>query len=561
MGGGREKYVIKPVIMSVDDDPEVLAAIERDLRSHYRNDYRIMRAGSAKEALETSRLLKQRGTPIALFLADQRMPDMTGTELLAAMRKLHPDSRKVLLTAYADTEAAIACINQVGLDHYLMKPWDPPEERLYPVLDDLLQEWMSHARMPFDGIRVAGAKWSPQSYAVKEFLSRNQVPYQWIDVDTDQPTRELVSALPGGLSQLPAVFFPDGTTLLGPSQIELAGKAGLQTKARLPFYDLVIIGAGPAGLANAVYGASEGLKTLVIEQSAPGGQAGTSSRIENYLGFPSGVTGADLALRAASQAKRFGAEIISAQQATGIRREDPYRLVRLADGSEVSCCAVVITTGMSVRMLEAPGIEPLIGIGIYYGAAMTEAATYKNQDVCIVGGANSAGQGALFFSRYARKVTMLVRAPALGPSMSQYLADRIVSTQNIEVRNRVEVAAVRGTTSLEAVTVRDVDTGAQEEILSSAMFVFIGTAPHSEMLTGFVQRDENGFVLTGPDLLGPNGKPRGWPLDRDPFLFETSVPGVFAAGDVRAGANRRVAAAVGEGSAAIYTVQRYLLTV
>ncbi len=550
----------KPVIMSVDDDPEVLGAVERDLRSHYRTEYRILRAGSAKDALEASRQLKQRGTPIALFLVDQRMPDMTGTELLGEIRKLHPDSRKVLLTAYADTEAAIASINQIGLDHYLMKPWDPPEERLYPVLDDLLQEWASHARVPYDGIRVAGARWSPQSYAVKEFLSRNQVPYQWIDVDQDSSTRELVNALPGGLARLPAVFFPDGSTLLAPSQTDLAEKAGLQTRARLPFYDLVIIGAGPAGLANAVYGASEGLKTLVIEQSAPGGQAGTSSRIENYLGFPSGVTGADLAQRAASQARRFGAEILSVQ-ASGIRREDPYRVVRLTDGSEVSCYAVVVTTGMSVRTLEAPGIEPLIGIGVYYGAAMTEAATYKDRDVCVVGGANSAGQGALFFSRYARKVTVLVRAAALGPSMSQYLVDRITSTQNIEVRSRVEVVAARGTACLQAVVIRNIDTGVQDELQSAAMFVFIGTAPHSEMLAGLLQLDENGFILTGPDLPRTNGKPRGWPLDRDPFLFETSVPGVFAAGDVRSGANRRVAAAVGEGSAAIYTVHRYLQTV
>jgi thioredoxin reductase (NADPH) len=486
---------------------------------------------------------------------------MTGTELLGELRKLHPDTRKVLLTAYADTEAAIASINQVGLDHYLMKPWDPPEERLYPVLDDLLQGWTARARVPFDGIRVAGARLSPQSHAVKEFLSRNQVPYQWIDVDLDEPTRELVKALPGGLGTLPAVFFPDGTALQAPTQVELAEKAGLQTRAHLPFYDLVIIGAGPAGLANAVYGASEGLKTLVIEQDAPGGQAGTSSRIENYLGFPSGVTGADLAQRATAQAKRFGAEIVSAQQAAGIRREDPYRFVRLSDGSEVSCYAVVIATGMSVKTLDVPGIDPLVGVGVYYGAAMTEAAGCRGCDVCILGGANSAGQGALYFSRYARKVTMLVRAPALGPSMSQYLVDRIGSTQNIEVRNKVEVASVRGTACLEAVVVRSLADGAEEALPSVALFIFIGTAPRSEMFEGFLQRDESGYILSGSDLVREKGRPRGWTLERDPLLFETSVPGVFAAGDVRSGANRRVAAAVGEGSAAIYSVHRYLQTV
>jgi thioredoxin reductase (NADPH) len=547
--------------MSVDDDPEVLGAIERDLRSHYAAEYRILRAGSADEALAASRQLKERGAPVAMFLVDQRMPGMTGTELLAQVQRLHPQARKVLLTAYADTEAAIASINEIGLDHYLMKPWDPPEERLYPVLDDLLQEWVSHVRLPFDGIRVAGARWSPESYAVKEFLSRNQVPYQWIDVDQDGPTRELVSSLPGGLARLPAVFFPDGATLMAPTHAALAEKAGLQVRARLPFYDVVIVGGGPAGLANAVYGASEGLKTVVVEQSAPGGQAGTSSRIENYLGFPSGVTGADLAQRATSQARRFGAEILSASEVTGIRRDDPYRVVRVADGSEVSTYAVVIATGMSVRMLEVPGIQPLVGIGVFYGAAMTEAVTYKDQDVCVVGGANSAGQGAIFFSRYARSVTMLVRAADLGPSMSQYLVDRIRASSNIIVRSRVEVACVNGTTGLENVRIRNVDTGAEEDLSLKAMFVFIGTAPRSEMVRDFVLRDPAGFILTGPDIPRVNGKLRGWPLDRDPFLFETSVPGVFAAGDVRAGANRRVAAAVGEGSAAIFTVQRYLQTV
>jgi thioredoxin reductase (NADPH) len=553
--------VVKPVILTVDDDPEVLRAIERDLRQHYRNDYRILKAGSGRDAIEAARQLKQRGTPIAMFLIDQRMPEMTGVDVLREVRKLHPDARKVLLTAYADTEAAIASINEVGLDHYLLKPWAPPDERLYPVLDDLLSDWTAHVRLPFDGIRVVGARWSRQCYLAKEFLSRNHVPYQWVDIDQDQSMREIVSALAGSLTRLPVVLFTDGSSLVAPTNLDLANKVGLRTRADLPFYDLVIIGGGPAGLANAVYGASEGLRTLLVEQNAPGGQAGTSARIENYLGFPSGISGADLAQRATAQARRFGAEILTAQEVVGARRADPYRVVQLVDGSEVSCYAVLLATGMAVRMLGVPGIEPLVGAGVYYGAAMTEAATYRGQDVCVVGGANSAGQGALFFSRYARRVIMLVRAAGLERSMSQYLVARIAATENIEVIPRVEVAAVHGTGRLEGVVVRNVETAQESALDLSAMFIFIGVAPRSEMFAGFVERDESGFILTGPDLPRTNGRPCGWTLDRDPFLFETNVPGVFAAGDVRAGANRRVAAAVGEGSAAIYTIHRYLETV
>jgi thioredoxin reductase (NADPH) len=551
----------KPVILSVDDDPEVLGAIERDLRDHYRQDFRIIKAGSPSEALEVARTLKQRGIPIALFLVDQRMPEMSGTELLREVRKLHPQARKALLTAYADTEAAIVSINDIGLDHYLMKPWDPPDQKLYPVLDDLLSEWKANARPPFEGIRLLGSRWSPQSFAAKDFLSRNQVPYQWIDVDQDESMAALVSSLAGGETKLPTVLFPDGTNLIAPTVRELADKVGMHTKAARPFYDLVVIGAGPSGLANALYGASEGLHTLLIEQNAPGGQAGTSSMIENYLGFPAGVTGADLAQRAVAQARRFGAEILTAQEVVGLRREDPYRIVVLADGSEVSAHAVVIATGMEVRKLEVPGIDPLIGIGVYYGAAMTEAATYRQQDVCIVGGANSAGQGALFFSRYARKVTMLVRAPALSPSMSRYLVDRIKATENIESIHGVEVTAVSGTGKLEHVTTKHADTGAEQTIDAAAMFIFIGVAPRSAMFASTLPRDDKGFILTGEDLPLLNGRPRDWTLDRDPYLFETVIPGVFAVGDVRSGANRRVAAAVGEGSASIYLVHRYLQTV
>jgi thioredoxin reductase (NADPH) len=548
----------KPVIMTVDDDPEVLGAIGRDLRRHYGAGYRIVMAGSARDGLNAAVQLKQRGTPVAMFLVDQRMPEMTGTALLSEARKLHPDANRVLLTAYADTEAAISAINEVGLHHYLMKPWDPPEEKLFPVLDDLLGAWTARVRVPFDGIRIAGSRWSPSSYAAREFLSRNQVPYQWVDIDRDAPTRELVTTLTGGTSRLPVVLLPDGSSLVEPSMLELADKVGLKTRATRPFYDVVIIGGGPAGLACAVYAASEGLGTLLVEQSAPGGQAGTSSMIENYLGFPSGVTGADLAQRAVAQARRFGAELLTAQEVVGVRREDPYRIVRFANGNEVSAYAVVVATGMAVRMLDVPGIVPLLGIGVYYGAAMTEVALYRGQDVAVVGGANSAGQGALFFSRSARKVSMLVRARDLGAAMSRYLVDRITAAENIEVCNGVEVTGVMGTDGLERVCVRDIATGDSHTIPTSALFIFIGVAPRSEMFAELLQRDEKGFIMTGADV---SRKPGGWTLERDPLLFETGVPGIFAVGDVRSGANRRVAAAVGEGSAAIYSVHQYLATV
>jgi thioredoxin reductase (NADPH) len=505
--------------------------------------------------------LKKRGLPISLFIVDQRMPEMSGIEFLKEALKIYPDTSKVLLTAYADTEAAIESINEIGLDHYLMKPWDPPEQRLYPVLDDLLSKWSATVKLPYDGIRVIGAHWSPQSYATKEFLSRNQVPYQWIDVDHDQPMLEMASKITNGELQLPIILFPDGSSLITPTNASLAEKVGLKTKAKLPFYDLVVVGGGPAGLANAVYGASEGLKTIILEQSAPGGQAGTSSRIENYLGFPSGITGADLTQRAVAQARRFGAEILTAQEVTGIERDDPYRIVKLADGSKISAYAVLIATGMAVRMLEASGIERLHGIGVYYGAAMTEAATYKGQNICIVGGANSAGQGALFFARYVKKVTMLIRRAQLSPWMSQYLVDRIDATENIEVIPNVEVSEVIGSGKLEQVVLKNVQTGVKQTIKSSAMFIFIGATPRSEMVADLVDRDDKGFILTGPGLPRTARGIRGWTLDRDPFLFETNVPGIFAAGDVHAGASRRVAAAVGEGSAAIYNVHKYLQTV
>ena len=551
----------KPVILTVDDDPAVLGAIERDLRRQYRADYRVMKAGSAAEGLEAAQALAARNTPVALFLVDQRMPDMSGTELLRKVMKLHPGSRRVLLTAYADTEVAITGINEIALDHYLMKPWDPPEQQLYPVLDDLLAEWRARVRPTFEGIRVLGSQWSPQSFATKEFLSRNRVPYEWVDIDHDAPARALAESLAGDLTRLPVVIFPDGKHLVAPSTAQLASQAGMQTQAQRPFYDVIVIGGGPAGLANAVYAASEGLRTVLVESHAAGGQAGTSSLIENYLGFPAGVTGADLAQRAAAQARRFGAELLTGQEVVALRREDPYRVVVLADGTELTAYCVVITTGMSARTLDVPGLEPLQGVGVYYGAAMTEAARCRDREICVVGGANSAGQGALFFSRYARRVTMLIRAADLQPTMSSYLVERIRATPNIDVVYGVEVEEVQGDGSLESVIVKSADSGERRTIPAAAMFLFIGVQPHTDAFGGVLERDEAGFVITGADLPREHGRPRGWPLEREPFMFETSIPGVFAAGDVRANANRRVAAAVGEGSAAIYSVHRYLRTV
>ncbi len=551
----------KPILLTVDDDPEVLNAIERDLRQHFRTDYRIVKASSGAEALETITELKQRGSQLALFLVDERMPHMTGTQFLVEAIKIYPDARKVLLTAYADTETAIRAINQIGLDHYLMKPWEPPSTRLYPVLEDLLSEWHAKARPTFEGIRVAGNSLSQASFAVKDFLASNHIPYQWLDMDDEATVRDLLSGAAGGAFRLPLVFFPDGTTLVQPTTRELAEKVGLQTRAQKPFYDLIIIGGGVAGLAGAVYGASEGLRTILVERSAPGGQAGTSSKIENYLGFPSGVSGAELARRAAIQAKRFGAEIITAQEAVEIRREDPYRKVILADGTELTGYAVLISPGMEVRRLEAEGCDALLGAGVYYGAALTEAATYRGQDVVVVGGANSAGQGAMFFSLHARKVTMLVRGSSISATMSQYLVDRIADTPNVEVLTNATVVAARGNSRLEAVTVADGVSGERRELPVSAMFIFIGTAPRTELCGDLVMRDPQGFVLTGRDVMIDGRPPAGWTPARDPYLLETNVPGIFCAGDARHGSGKRCAAAVGEGSASVSMIHQYLQSV
>jgi thioredoxin reductase (NADPH) len=551
----------KPAILAVDDEPEVLNAVERDLRKRFAAEYRILKAGSGAQALEAVHQLKQRNAAVALFLVDARMPQMSGTEFLIQARQVYPDARKVLLTAYADTEVAIAGINLVQLDHYLMKPWDPPAERLYPVLDDLLSDWAASFRPPFEGIRVAGSLWSPQSHDVKDFLSRSQTPYQWVDVERDAGTRAQVEAVSPGLRRLPVVFFPDGTALIEPSARALAEKIGLQTTATRPFYDLLIVGGGPTGLAAAVYGGSEGLRTVLCERETTGGQAGTSAAIENYLGFPSGLSGADLARRATAQAKRFGAEVLTAREVKAIRADGPYRIATLDDGSELSSYALLLAPGMAVRRLEVPGIETLTGAGVFYGAALTEAAACRGKDVLIVGGANSAGQAALSFARYARKVTVLVRGAALTEGMSQYLVDRVRDATNVEVLAHAEVVAAHGAGRLEAVDVVSGEARETRRLEAAAMFIFIGATPRSDLAAGLVDRDPGGFILTGPDLRTEGRLPRSWPLERDPFLLETSLPGIFAAGDVRHGSSKRVAAAVGEGSAAVGMVHKYLETV
>ena len=551
----------KPAILTVDDEPEVLNAVERDLRKHYAAEYRILKAGSGAQALEAVRELKKRNAAVALFLVDARMPQMSGTEFLVQARKVYPDARKVLLTAYADTEVAIAGINLVQLDHYLMKPWDPPAERLYPVLDDLLSDWSASFRPPFEGIRVAGSLWSPKSHDVKDFLSRSQTPYLWVDVERDAGMRAQAEAVSPGLRRLPVVFFPDGTALVEPGTRALAEKLGLQTTATRPFYDLLIVGGGPTGLAAAVYGGSEGLRTVLCERETTGGQAGTSAAIENYLGFPSGLSGADLARRATAQAKRFGAEVLTAREVTTIRANGPYRIATLDDGSEMRSYALLLAPGMVVRRLEAPGIEPLTGAGVFYGAALTEAAACRGKDVLIVGGANSAGQAALSFARYALKVTILVRGAELTEGMSQYLVDRITDTANIEVLPRAEVLRAYGADRLEGVDVACGEARTERRLEAAAMFIFIGSTPRSDLAAGLVARDPGGFILTGPDLRTDGRLPRSWPLERDPFLLETSFPGVFAAGDVRFGSAKRVAGAVGEGSAVVGMVHKYLETV
>jgi len=551
----------KPIMMTIDDEPHVLNAIARDLQANYQQDYRIVKAGSGEDALASVQEFKRRNAPIALFLVDQRMPGMSGVEFLEEAIKLYPEAKKVLLTAYADTDAAITSINAIDLDYYLMKPWDPPGERLYPVLDDLLSDWLASVPVPYDGIRVAGTLWSPASHNVKEFLARYQIPYQWLDIEQDQTAKALVESSTKERPQLPVVFFPDGTTLIAPDLGSLADKVGMSTHAKQPFYDLIIIGAGPAGLAGAVYGASEGLKTIVIEREAAGGQAGTSSRIENYLGFPQGISGADLARRAMTQAQRLGAEIITAQSVTGVRVEDPYRYVTLSDGSELSCHALLVATGVEVRKLDVPGIEPFVGGSVYYGAAASEAVYYKDKRVFVVGGANSAGQGAMYLSRFASEVRILFRGDTLQQSMSQYLIDQIEGTGNIRVMLNTQITAATGNEHLETITIKNNNSGESESLPADAVFIFIGAVPGTGFLGDLVERDEAGFIYTGQDLIRGGRRPKNWKLQRDPLLQETSVPGIFAAGDVRHGVIRRVASAVGQGAVAVSLIHKYLETV
>lgn len=548
----------KPAILTVDDDVDVLRAVERDLRRQYGSEYRIARADSGAAALELLGELKRRGETSALMLVDQRMPAMTGVEFLQRAVEIYPEAKRVLLTAYADIEAAIRAINEVHIDHYLLKPWDPPEEKLYPVLTDLLDDWRSAYRPPFEGIRVVGNRWDPASHRLKEFLARNNIPYLWMDPEVSEEARRLIDASAKGKPELPCLFFQDGSILEKPQDRELAERCGLKTSADMPFYDLVIVGAGPAGLAAAVYGASEGLRTVVVERQAPGGQAGTSSRIENYLGFPSGVSGGELARRAVTQARRFGVEILAAQEAVGLSADGPSRTVRLGDGSELKCHAVLIATGVSYRQLKAQGIGRLNGAGVYYGAAMTEGESVRDQDVYIVGGANSAGQAAMYFSGFARTVTMLVRGDSLSNSMSRYLIDQIEATDNIRVRTGTEVLEVQGETRLEKLVISCIGGQTRETVSASALFIFIGAVPHTDWLGELVARDERGFILSGSDVAGGGAAARFGPQGRSPLLLETSLSGVFVAGDVRHGSVKRVASAVGEGSMAVVDVHRYL---
>ena len=546
----------KPVIFTIDDDASVLNSVERDLRAHYGQEYRVLPIDSAKTALEYLKKLQQRNEAVALFLVDQRMPEMSGVEFLEEAIRAYPAAKRVLLTAYADTQAAIDSINEVGLDYYLMKPWHPPEERLYPVLDELLEDWKIHIRLPYEGIRVAGTLWSLSSHQVKDFLTRHQIPYQWLDIEKDAGARQLVEGVSSEETKLPVVFFPDGKTLLQPDLKQLAEKVGLQTRAALPFYDIVVAGSGPAGLAAAVYAGSEGYRCLVIERAAPGGQAGSSPKIENYLGFPTGISGDDLTRRAVSQAKRFGVEILSAQEAKQVAVKDSYRIVKLSDGTEVSCHALLVATGASFHTLKMPGAAELTGAGIYYGAAYTEAMNYKDQDVFVVGGANSAAQGAIYLSQFARKVRVLIRGPKA--TASKYLVDALEQNPKIDLMYNTDLIEVLGKNTLEGIIVRDTATNTTQTFDASAMFVFIGVRPQSRLVSDLVKRSDRGYIFTGPDLIVDKKPPPGWTLERDPFLLETSVPGVFAAGDVRFGTNHRVASAVGEGAIAFALMKEYL---
>jgi thioredoxin reductase (NADPH) len=545
----------RPILLAVDDDVNVLESVVQDLRREYGAKYRVMRAASGQAALDTMSQLQSRQESVALIVSDQRMPGMTGVEFLEKARAFYPDARRVLLTAYADTEAAIHAINSARIHYYLNKPWDPPEEKLYPALTDLLGDWQAGYQPAFEGMRVIGLRWSLKDHKIRSFLSRNQVPYRWLDIAANDDASKLLNERNLDPSKLPVVIFADGSALVDPEPAELAARIGLSVHATLDFYDIVVVGAGPAGLAAAVYGASEGLQTLVIEPFAPGGQAGSSSRIENYLGFPSGVTGADLGRRAHIQAKRFGAEFLT-QRATGMRIDGQYRVIQLADGREVSSHVVLLAFGVHYRKLEIPGGERLSGRGIYYGAALVEAAACKDEEVFVVGGANSAGQAALHFARFACKVTILVRGEGLSASMSKYLIDEIGRTSNIVLEPRTQVMEALGEERVEALLLKG--PKGEYKVPAQSLFVFIGATPGTSWLPPSVLRDDNGFILAGPDLRSKGKLPDGWTENREPFLLEASVPGVFVAGDVRHGSVKRVASAVGEGSIAVQFAHQYL---
>ncbi len=546
----------KPYILALDDDPAVLRAVERDLKSKFASQFRVVAADAPEKAIEYVRQITTRGDRIALFLVDQRMPQMSGIDFLKEVQQLQPAARRVLLTAYADSNAAIDAINSVKLNHYLMKPWEPPEQNLFPVLSDLLEDWHASYVPDFDGLFVVGSRWAPDTHRIKDFFAKNQVPYRWLE-PTEVAEPRLQTVLDRCVSW-PAVVFPDGVMAERPSNEDLAAKLGLRTSASQAFFDVIVIGAGPAGLACALYCTTEGLRTVLVEREAPGGQAGLSSRIENYLGFPSGLSGADLARRGAAQVRRFGAEILSPAQAVGLRAEGEYRVVTLADGQELRAHAVVVAAGVQWRRLDVPGMDRLTGAGVYYGAATTEAGSTKDEEVYIVGGANSAGQAAVHFAEVARKVTMLVRADSLSKSMSHYLVERIKEIPNIFVEGFSEVVAVDGENQVASITIRNTKTGVEETRPASGIFIFIGAEPHTEWLEGTLLRDANGFLRTGAGTMLGGKRPLGWMAARDPYLLETSMPGVFAVGDVRDVAIRRVANSVGEGSIVLYFIRQYM---
>ena len=551
----------QPIIFTVDDDPQVLRAIARDLRTRYKSNFRIISTNSANEALNALEDMKKKSEAIAIFLSDQRMPEMLGVEFLEKSKQFFPNTKRVLLTAYSDIDAAIKAINDVQLDYYLTKPWDPPEEKLYPVIDDLLEEWQSVFTPDFQGIRIVGYQYSPKSHEIKDFLAGNLIPYQWLDIETQTKGQELIALHQIEPKNLPAIFFEDGSFLVSPHINEIAAKIGMKVQALETLYDVVIIGAGPAGLAAAVYGASEGLKTLMVEKRAPGGQAGTSSRIENYLGFPNGLSGADLSRRAISQARRLGAEFLSPLEVTDIHLQDNYKILTLSDGSEVKTQSLIIATGVNYRKLEAESIHDFTGAGVYYGAATTEANACSDKEVYIVGGGNSAGQGAMYLSNFARNVYILIRKKDLSSSMSQYLIDQIERTENIHVMGGTQVIATNGETYLEQITIKNIDNEEIKAVDAAALFIFIGNKPITDWITLDMIKNDKGFIETGRDLNRYKNFKKVWKLEREPFLLETCIPGIFAAGDVRAGAMNRVASAVGEGAMAIKFVHEYLASV